>query len=100
MVVLCVHSIVVIVCILLCFLRVRSPPRFTLTDTLLPFPTLFRSRDRTTLRRCSTGTSNPCGPARIDVALPFAALRLHATRLVHEFKRGDHQCDTCLQSCC
>src|SRR3546814_10489482 len=57
------------------------------------------ARDRTTWRRCSTGSSSPCGPARIDVALPFAALRLHATRLVHEFKRGDHQCDTCLQSC-
>src|SRR3546814_13317811 len=26
------------------FLRIRRPPRTTLTDTLVPYPTLFRSR--------------------------------------------------------
>src|SRR3546814_20141382 len=30
-------------CILLFFVRLRRPPRFTLTDPLFPYPTLFRS---------------------------------------------------------
>src|SRR3546814_21004254 len=29
---------------LFCFLMLRRPPRATLTDTLFPYPTLFRSR--------------------------------------------------------
>src|SRR3546814_12027454 len=60
---------------------IRRPPRSTRTDRLVPYTTLFRS-----WRRCSTGSSSPCGPARIDVALASATPRLHATRLVHEFK--------------
>src|SRR3546814_17372944 len=29
--------------VLLCFLMIRRPPRSTLTDTLFPYPTLFRA---------------------------------------------------------
>src|SRR3546814_3845045 len=33
-------------CLLCCFLMIRRPPRFTLTDTLFPYTTLFRSQGR------------------------------------------------------
>src|SRR3546814_12658605 len=32
-------------CVLLCFLMIRRPPRSTRTDTLFPYTTLFRSVD-------------------------------------------------------
>src|SRR3546814_6941447 len=35
---------------IVCFLMIRRPPRSTLTATLFPYPTLFRSAD------CRTGT--------------------------------------------
>src|SRR3546814_16020796 len=34
---------VAILCIVLCFLMIRLPPRSTRTDTLFPYTTLFRS---------------------------------------------------------
>src|SRR3546814_18328254 len=45
------YSVVFIRCInqyycLFFFLRIRRPPRSTRTDTLFPYPTLFRSRSR------------------------------------------------------
>src|SRR3546814_17555134 len=36
--------IVILVCINLFVLRIRRPPRSTRTDTLFPYPTLFRSK--------------------------------------------------------
>src|SRR3546814_14967805 len=41
-------SLCLIVCLVggyvLCFVMIRQPPRFTRTDTLVPYTTLFRSR--------------------------------------------------------
>src|SRR3546814_1397057 len=53
---------IVIRCIL-CFLMIRRPPRSTRTDTLFPYPTLFRSRSvLVTLRFGSKQKLSPaCG---------------------------------------
>src|SRR3546814_5833344 len=42
------------------FLRIRRPPRSTLTDTLFPYTTLFRSPSARNRAAGSAGTSSPC----------------------------------------
>src|SRR3546814_6669468 len=47
---------VIMICFECVFLMIRRPPRSTRTDTLFPYTTLFRSRDRATMRHaCQRG---------------------------------------------
>src|SRR3546814_16385162 len=44
------------------FLMIRRPPRSTRTDTLFPYTTLFRSRERPCVQspRCGRPRTSPC----------------------------------------
>src|SRR3546814_12594568 len=60
------------------FLMIRRPPRSTLTDTLLPYTTLFRSSlplRRRGGRRCCPAKSSPAPPAQLCVPSIFVPRR-------------------------
>src|SRR3546814_1376065 len=61
------------------FLMIRRPPRSTLTDTLFPYTTLFRSEDAAAARPGHARTAvllaqaaqHVCDWARVEAAMPF-----------------------------
>src|SRR3546814_20665863 len=76
------------------FLRIRRPPISTRTDTLFPYPTLFRShaanararrrRHRGLRPRCCRWSRAPCGPSAKPRSR--AATRRPAARKVRSYR--------------
>src|SRR3546814_15897659 len=68
--------ILVIMCVVFLFLMIRRPPRSTLTDTLFPYTTLFRSsapaRDTGARKDQAGSLARPIGG---DAARPRLAAR-------------------------
>src|SRR3546814_13115846 len=63
----CLYLLICIFCIF--FLMIRRPPRSTRTDTLLPYTTLFRSRDqRFVITERGLGARHLREHERIDLA--------------------------------
>src|SRR3546814_4868178 len=62
------------VCTGFVFLMIRRPPRSTLTDTLFPYTTLFRSMYRVTILSKSSFSRLPTSLAAIAAVLPTAQL--------------------------
>src|SRR3546814_16326952 len=69
------------------FLMIRRPPRSTRTDTLFPYTTLFRSRDK-------AATSRWWGELRAEAAAAFGRSIGVRTRTAYRravrFRRDDH----------
>src|SRR3546814_12030585 len=69
------------------FLMIRRPPRSTRTDTLFPYTTLFRSRDK-------AATSRWWGELRAEAAAAFGRSSRVRTRTAYRrsvrFRRDDH----------
>src|SRR3546814_12884364 len=64
---------VLLYCVLCCFfLMIRRPPRSTRTDTLFPYTTLFRSRERHESERGAGRIIRPC-PTGASAADRFPA---------------------------
>src|SRR3546814_20913511 len=59
----CVFYIALLSSVLIFFLIIRRPPRSTRTDTLFPYPTLFRSR--------TTPLAGKPEPSRRSVPVPL-----------------------------
>src|SRR3546814_8630778 len=76
--------------VLFFFLMIRRPPRSTLTDTLFPYTTLFRSR----AKKASPLLSGPCGVRRQSPPACRSPSRPQWCGLGTEFKEnyhGDHR---------
>src|SRR3546814_16601572 len=66
------YYLVLFFCFVCFFLMIRRPPRSTRTDTLFPYPTLFRSREAGVVLRGDVG--GELDPHRLD----RVALDVHA----------------------
>src|SRR3546814_7856017 len=60
----------------------RRPPRSTRTDTLFPYPTLFRSWGLSALRKVDGPHPNPSPEGEGPTRLLHAATRRHFSRIV------------------
>src|SRR3546814_2118528 len=75
------------VCVfLLFFLMIRRPPRSTRTDTLVPYPTLFRSALAQHEHRADTVADLGVGPGH-DAG--FGDRRMAAQRILHLHRRDE-----------
>src|SRR3546814_4627924 len=82
-----VHYVCVLISWFLFFLMIRRPPRSTLTDTLFPYTTLFRSRqgwrrdgEDAARRRCRTARGQQRHRAYPGSAHPVSALSVRRDR--------------------
>src|SRR3546814_18449664 len=55
-------------CVIFCFLMLRRPPRSTLTDTLFPYTTLFRSHQAQHVGRAQQRLGGDAAPVQADAA--------------------------------
>src|SRR3546814_8939821 len=67
----------------ICFLMIRRPPRYTRTDTLFPYTTLFRSTASGTFNVTVTATDANSQTAEHAYTLTIAVATLSVTAIVN-----------------